>query len=249
MAGDRERSFVERARRAQIVEAAIGVIAEVGYAKASFAQIATRAGISPGLISYHFDSKDELIDAVVTRVTTAFDAAITAQAATATTHVDVLRTMIVAEVAYFAEHRDEIWALGAIRTGVRDDDGRLRYAVTQHEHAVSQLEEFFADGQAAGEFGPFAPRVMALTLVGALEAVPSELAGRPEADARLIGAELAAAFERATVFQHDTAFPHDTVLPSAPVFRHDTAFHHDTVIERAAAPDPHERERHQEASP
>jgi Bacterial regulatory proteins, tetR family len=47
-----ERTFIEAARRNQIVAAAIDTIAEVGYARASFARIAARAGISPGLISY-----------------------------------------------------------------------------------------------------------------------------------------------------------------------------------------------------
>lgn len=203
--GDKERSFVERARRAQIVEAAIAVIAEVGYARASFALIAERARVSPALISYHFDNKDELIDAVVTRVSAAFEDDIAARTASATTYVDVLRTMIVAEVAYFAGHRDEIAALGAIRTGVRDADGRLRYVVTQREQSVGQLEQFFADGQAAGEFRAFAPRVMAIALVGALEAVPHELASRPGTDVHLLGADLAATFERATAVEPVTA--------------------------------------------
>src|SRR6202453_4771003 len=48
-----ERTFIETARRAQIVAAAIDTIAELGYAQASFARIADRVGISRGLISYH----------------------------------------------------------------------------------------------------------------------------------------------------------------------------------------------------
>lgn len=42
-------SFIEAARRAQIVESAIETIAEAGYARASMAQIAPRAGISKGV--------------------------------------------------------------------------------------------------------------------------------------------------------------------------------------------------------
>ena len=62
-------TFTEAARRAQIVEAAIDTIAEVGYTRASFALIAKRAGLSStGLISYHFASKDELIEQVFTSI-------------------------------------------------------------------------------------------------------------------------------------------------------------------------------------
>ena len=62
------RTFIETARRAQIVAAAIDTIADVGYAQASFARIAERLGISRGLISYHFAGKDDLIKQVVHEV-------------------------------------------------------------------------------------------------------------------------------------------------------------------------------------
>ena len=43
-AGGEERTFIETARRAQIVVAAIDTIADFGYAGASFARIAERWG-------------------------------------------------------------------------------------------------------------------------------------------------------------------------------------------------------------
>ena len=63
-----DRTFIETARRAQIVDAAIDTIAEVGYARASLGRIAERAGISRGLISYHFAGKEELIREIVRAV-------------------------------------------------------------------------------------------------------------------------------------------------------------------------------------
>src|SRR5579885_966269 len=72
--GEREApSFIESARRAQIVECAIDAIAALGYPRASLAQIARRARISKGVISYYFADKDELIRQVVHEVLTAFD--------------------------------------------------------------------------------------------------------------------------------------------------------------------------------
>ena len=57
--------------------AAVETIAELGYAKASFVQIAKRAGLSsPGLISYHFANKDDLISQVVAEVYAAGGAAV-----------------------------------------------------------------------------------------------------------------------------------------------------------------------------
>lgn len=62
-------SFTETGRRAQIVAAAIDVIAEAGYRRASFAKIAERAGLSStGMISYHFDGREDLMREVVVEV-------------------------------------------------------------------------------------------------------------------------------------------------------------------------------------
>ena len=62
--GQSKPSFIETARRAQIIECAIDAIAELGFAQASLAQIAKRAGVSTGVILYYFAGKDELIRAV-----------------------------------------------------------------------------------------------------------------------------------------------------------------------------------------
>ena len=62
------RTFIEAARRAQIVAAAIETIAAVGYSQASLARIAERAGISKGVIGYHFAGKDDLLREVVAEV-------------------------------------------------------------------------------------------------------------------------------------------------------------------------------------
>ena len=78
-AAAKRRNFIEQARRAQIVQAAIETIAEVGYTKATFARIAERADISPGLISYHFSSREKLIAQVIAHIESAMEQAIEAE--------------------------------------------------------------------------------------------------------------------------------------------------------------------------
>lgn len=48
-------------RRQQLVEAAIAVIHEEGFASATVARIARRAGMSSGLVHHYFRDKDELL--------------------------------------------------------------------------------------------------------------------------------------------------------------------------------------------
>lgn len=48
-------------RRTEIVDALLTVIAEHGYAKATIQLIAQKAGLTPGLIHYHFKTKAEIL--------------------------------------------------------------------------------------------------------------------------------------------------------------------------------------------
>src|SRR5260370_24813992 len=54
---------MEDARRRQLVEVTIDSLAELGYVGTTLAQIATRAGVSPGLVAHYFGDKDGLFDA------------------------------------------------------------------------------------------------------------------------------------------------------------------------------------------
>jgi TetR/AcrR family transcriptional regulator, transcriptional repressor of bet genes len=48
-------------RRQQIVQGLLRVMAERGYERASIAEIAKAAGLSPGLVHYHFKDKQEIL--------------------------------------------------------------------------------------------------------------------------------------------------------------------------------------------
>lgn len=52
-------------RRRQIIDALLREIAETGYERTSTVSIAARAGLAPGLIHYHFKSKEEILLALV----------------------------------------------------------------------------------------------------------------------------------------------------------------------------------------
>ena len=56
-------SPIEETRRRQLVEVTIDSLAELGYVGTTLAQIAVRAGVSPGLVAHYFGDKDGLLDA------------------------------------------------------------------------------------------------------------------------------------------------------------------------------------------
>ncbi len=188
--GQESRSFIETARRSQIVEAAIETIVEVGYAKASFARIAARAGISAGLISYHFASKSELIEQIVRDVNDATERAVEGHTRGAETHLAALRALIEGFVHYCAQHPSQLIAVGQIE----DSEG---WGAGEHEKSVCEFEQMLREGQDQGEFRDFSPRLMAVTLLAALEATPTELSARPDTDVDTYADELAVTFELA----------------------------------------------------
>src|SRR5687767_13835723 len=52
-------------RREQLLEAALRVFARKGFARSTNKDIATEAGITPGLIYHYFESKEALLQAVI----------------------------------------------------------------------------------------------------------------------------------------------------------------------------------------
>jgi len=57
------RDEVEEARTRQLIEVTIDSLAEVGFVGSTLAQIASRAGVSPGLVAHYFGDKDGLLEA------------------------------------------------------------------------------------------------------------------------------------------------------------------------------------------
>ena len=57
------RDELEEARRAQLIEVTVDSLAEVGFVDTTLAEIAGRAGVSPGLVAHYFGDKDGLLEA------------------------------------------------------------------------------------------------------------------------------------------------------------------------------------------
>ncbi|MFS8104919.1 TetR family transcriptional regulator [Lentzea alba] len=195
--GGQKRSFIEDARRGQIVAATIATIAEIGYAKASFVQIAQRADISPGLITYHFAKREELMKQVMLTVHDSMDHALSARTEGSESYCAALRGLIEGFVHYCAEHPAELIAISQIAAAARDAEAARTWAEEQNASTLTELEDMFREGQEQGEFREFAPRVMAVSVLAAMEATPAELWARPDTDVTAYAKELADLFERA----------------------------------------------------
>lgn len=195
--GQKRPSFIEAARRAQLIECAIETIATLGYAQASLAQIARRANISKSVITYYFASKEELLEQVVTEIYTAAVQAVTPQIAAQPTAALMLQAYIRSAVDYIGTHRMQMVALLEIALNFRTADGKLRYSGTE-EWILTALESLLRQGQEEGEFRAFDLRVMAVTIRRAIDAVAPLFAANPNLDVEPYAQELVTLFDRAT---------------------------------------------------
>jgi TetR/AcrR family transcriptional regulator, fatty acid metabolism regulator protein len=193
-----KRSFIETARRAQIVTNAIETLAELGFVQTSFAQIAKRAGISKGVISYHFADKDELMEQIVTDVYTAAAHFMLPQIQHESTASGMLRAFLESNFAFIAENRKAVIAVKEIISNLRTADGKLRYDAEANEPNIQLIEWILHKGQQEGEFRQFDPRVMALTIRATLDMAGAQLATNPNLDPESFANELVVLFDTAT---------------------------------------------------
>ncbi|MBP2325741.1 AcrR family transcriptional regulator [Kibdelosporangium banguiense] len=183
-------TFTEAARRKQIVAAAIEVIAELGYVRASFAQIAKRAGLSsPGLISYHFANKDELIGQVVAEVYATGGALIRPRADNVATAADALRSFVEGSIAFYDTHRSYMRALMQILNG--HPEARERWFDAPNTSELAGIEEVLARGQRDGEFREFPTHTVAVIIRDLLSGALLRLLVTPDLDMAAYTREMA----------------------------------------------------------
>ncbi len=190
-------TFIETARRAQIVQCAIETIAERGYARASLAQIGQRCGISTGVITYHFASKDDLMEQVVETIYRAGAEYMIPRIAAHATPRAQLRAYIQSNVEFIGQNRRAVLALVEIMHHLRKPDGAARFDLAAEEPQLAALDGLLRLGQQAGELGPFDVRVMTLAIRRAIDALPPLLAAKPDLDVDHYARELAGLFDRA----------------------------------------------------
>jgi AcrR family transcriptional regulator len=193
------RSFIEEARRAQIVSFAIDTIAELGYGQASLARIAQRAGVSKGVIGYHFAGKDDLIREVVAEVLARAWEYMEPRIRAASSGPEMLRAYIESNLAFMGAYRNHVIAIAEIARNARGADGEPSVDPAVLEGAVKSLVQLLASFQKTGEFRmDFDPLVMATAIRAAIDAVPRRLVNDPGLDLEHYGRELAILFDLAT---------------------------------------------------
>ena len=191
------KTFTQRKRRDQLVDCAIDALAELGFQGTSVAEVARRAGVSKGVVTYHFAAKDDLMFAAVAEI---FDSVkeFLEDRLGGTSPERFVADYINAWVAYYQARTRYVLAIREIWGNFRDDSGHQHFGSQALAGELGVVQQVLESGQANDSLGKFDARVMAVTMKASLDALLNQLATDPELDLEAYGAELVTLFERAT---------------------------------------------------
>jgi len=194
-------TFTQQKRRDQLVNCMIEVIAEVGFARASVGELARRAGVSKGVVTYHFAAKDDLIRAVIADVIGSMAEYLEPRLIAAEPErfpERFIAAYVTAWAGYYRSHARQVLALVRIFNGFRDESGRPNPAFGVRAGEVAAIEQVLRVGQDMGRFGSFDPHVMASVIKVAVDDLLTQFVNDPGLDLEGYAAQLATLFERAT---------------------------------------------------
>lgn len=167
---ENRQSFIAEARREQIIKAAIEVLREIGYVSTSLGKIAKKANISTGLISYHFSSKEDLMNNTLMYLVEQEWKFINEQVVQKQTSTEKLTAYIEASLAYQVTNRINNIALIEIVFNARTPDHIPYYLIEDDEEDLKNdlIKEILHQGQESKEFGDFNPKVISTIIQGAI---------------------------------------------------------------------------------
>ena len=169
--GQERSSFIEEARRRQIIDTAIDTIASRGLAGASLAEIARKAGISKGVISYHFEGKGELVEEILSRLLRDPAEFIKPRVDAAGTPQDKLRAYIGANFEFMKSHRNNYVALVALWESKAASQGSNRSMADAYAPSRHYLSRILEAGEAGGELRSLPHETMASVIQAAIDGV------------------------------------------------------------------------------
>jgi TetR/AcrR family transcriptional regulator len=145
----RDRDRQREQTRQRIVDVAVGVFAAKGFRAASTRDIATRAKVSQGLLTYHFGSKNDLwkvaMDRIFSKLRAGFRSAFEADGSVAP--AARVRNVIAEYVRFVAAHPELFRVM--VEEGKRPD-ARMRWLVDTHLTPIYHAFETLLTGMGPG---------------------------------------------------------------------------------------------------
>jgi len=140
-------------RQEQLAQAALKLMTTLGLKGLSVARVARRVGLVPSAVYRHFESKDELLDAVLEMIRKRLDANVVQASQAATNALQVLRRLVMAHVRMIRENE------GILSVVFSDDVQNGRPERKAQVHSIIQgylkkVAQIVSRGQRQGHIRP-----------------------------------------------------------------------------------------------
>ena len=155
-------------RRADILDAALRLFAEKGYAAATNAEIARAAGVTAAALYYYFPSKEELFRAAVREHIGRFVptlAALTGNGDAAAGSPESFRAILRSALAFFTEEKTQMVLRIVLAEGPRRPEIREIW-IDQLSRVLELVAPYMMHAIASGRFRPVDPRLVFVLLQG-----------------------------------------------------------------------------------
>lgn len=154
-------------RREQIIDAAMRVFSEKGFTRATNKDIARAAGITPGLIYYYFESKEDVLKAIVEqrsplRLVSSLPPEVF------TLPPEQFLRLLIRQILHIVENENFIGLIRVLLPEIiHASDPHIMRAVTEVFQRISSiLGRYFESKIAIGEIRPFDTTLLTQMLIG-----------------------------------------------------------------------------------
>lgn len=162
------RELQKQERRNQLIDTALALFAEKGVESTTISDIAKRAGVAQGLVYHYFDSKDDLLWAIIERHNP-LPIISTALTEVADRPVREVLLDLATRVYNLMGEKRSIIVVVAREALTRPELQRRIFALQRI--GIGLFVEFMRSRIAAGEIRPHNPEVMARMLIGSVVAM------------------------------------------------------------------------------
>jgi AcrR family transcriptional regulator len=179
-AARKEATFIETARRQQILDVALTMFAAKGFHQTSLAEIASELDISKGVISYHFDGKSDLGQEVIRHVIRKLSKSVQLRVDAKATGREKLLEFVNACIDYIDTHRSDYLTymdtMGCF--GTMEEKREMIAWVNRNTREV--IMGLVKQGQADGSIGGINARNTADVLQGIVDGLMEATAAEPD---------------------------------------------------------------------
>lgn len=175
-------TFIEEARRKQILEIAQKLMIERGYTHTSIDTIAGAAGVTKSVIYYHYGGKAELVGAVLESLLQEMLDYRLERANREESAVAKLRAYIEANLDFLLNRQQRKYFSVIFEAGIElnSQGGRNPWSAENNSRSFKIIIDILRQGLEEGVFTPMVPEHMAPVIQGAIDGIVLHAYGDPE---------------------------------------------------------------------